>query len=335
VHPYDVDYTQVIDTLLNWSIDQSNTPWLDNPGGTGTAANIGAGVSSQAPGNWTSNDDLAMLGKLREKVAGSDFNAGVFLGEGREALKMIATNATKIYKAYKAARKGNFATAAYELTGSNKTVRKSLANNWLELQYGWLPLLKDIKGGAEFLSHHFTTPMVFRVVVQPKEKVTLNACTCGSPTSYGYMNSPLTERGRILALLKEKDIVTLSGLLDPASVAWELLPYSFVIDWFIPIGNYLQARGLAQGLTGTFVTTRTTKWEARNVYGKEYRDPFNVPVVTRYNVSNAGYRFTRVIQKRTVSTTLNVPLPSVKPLSKVASWQHAANAVALLSQLKR
>lgn len=31
------------------------------------------------------------------------------------------------------------------------------------------------------------------------------------------------------------------GLVNPLEVAWELLPFSFVADWFLPIGGYLNA----------------------------------------------------------------------------------------------
>jgi hypothetical protein len=34
-----------------------------------------------------------------------------------------------------------------------------------------------------------------------------------------------------------------------------------------------------------------------------------------------------------LGNTISVPLPNVKPLSKVASWQHCANALALLTQM--
>lgn len=31
------------------------------------------------------------------------------------------------------------------------------------------------------------------------------------------------------------------GLLNPLEVIWELVPLSFVADWFLPIGDYLSA----------------------------------------------------------------------------------------------
>lgn len=343
VHPYSMDLLQETDGVLNWIIDYLPSPYIDNQG-TGTAKNIGAGVASDAIGTgWGSNDTIAMIGKLREKVAGSDFNAGVFLGEGHEALKMIANNATKIYKALKAIRKGNFVDAQRALTGreSNKRIRfdlngdrKALANNWLELQYGWLPLLKDVEGGAEFLYHQLSSPPVYRAVVTRKVEFPMS-CVSGSPSKYTYAFGKNMSRGRILAILKETDVVALSGLMDPLSVAWELLPYSFVIDWFIPIGNYLSARGLSQSLTGTFVTTVTHKSIAGGIVGLDEVEHFYPFGVTKNSVMGDSYTYRHTIQSRTVSSTLEVPLPSVKPLSKVASWRHAANAVALLSQLKR
>jgi hypothetical protein len=42
------------------------------------------------------------------------------------------------------------------------------------------------------------------------------------------------------------------GLLNPASLVWELVPWSFVVDWFCPIGPVLNAMTAPAGLT--FVT---------------------------------------------------------------------------------
>lgn len=344
LHPYSTNLSIEVTEGFSWTIDNDQTPWLDNSG-TGVPGTTWGGVYTSVPLNlWSSNDDLALFGKLREKVAGSDFNAGVFLGEGHQALKMIATNATKIYKALSAVRKGRVADAAHILTGSkfesNRNYfksgfdRKTIANNWLELQYGWLPLLSDVKGGAEFLAHHLSVPLTYKTVVRREVKNDNATILTGSPTAAYFPMAKALSRGQVIAFLKEKDVIGLSGLTDPLSVAWELLPYSFVVDWFIPIGNYLQARGLAQALTGTFVTTKTNRSEVGGYKGKTLS---NAPAAgsSIVSIKNAKYSYIAITVNRTVSSTLSVPLPSVKPLSKVASWRHAANAVALLTQLKR
>jgi len=269
---------------------------------------------------WTANDDLALIGKLRTAVAGSDFNLGVFLGEGHEALKMIATNATKIYRAYKLARKGNFIGAAEQLvrgSGKRGSVRSIPAKNWLELQYGWLPLLKDVKGGAEFLAHQLNTPLHVTVKVRHKvEAYPVRSLNGNAVYTFGWHRST----GQIIYRAKEIDVPQLVGLTDPASVAWELLPFSFVADWFLPIGSWLDARGLSQALTGTFVTTHG-------------QDGF----ATQPNSTHPNYQWAADSQERwrtvdrQVTNNLLVPFPNIKPLGKIATWKHAVNSIALLA----
>lgn len=322
-HAYKMTHTSRDDLVFSYR----NPPPFSGGWRTGTGLNTGM-FAPVFENGWNSNHDIALLGKLREAVAGSDFNAGVFLGEGREALSMITNAATRIAKALRAVKKGNFPQAAEFLTkGTTRHLgsRKVTANNWLELQYGWLPLLKDAEGGAQFLAHQMSVPLqhVVKVSVLAGGRVS-NSWSHGQiSTSYAY------QRKRIKCILKEKDVIALSGLTDPLSVAWELVPYSFVVDWFIPIGNYLAARGLSQSLSGTFVTS--TKF-----YRKA--EGFIIKPGSAKWWETDGRQMSQKLEiisfERSISTTLAVPRPSVKPLSQVFSWKRAANAVALLSQLK-
>lgn len=278
---------------------------------------------------WDTNDDLKLIGKLREAVAGSDFNLGVALGESKEAMAMVLDSALRIRQAYTAARQGRFDRARNFLVSG--TARKGLgkqetASNWLQLQYGWLPLLNDAKAGAEFLAHQHSYPLQEIVRVARKKEVTVVTNNFGY--DFGSKNGYVLKS--IKAILKEKDVVALAGLKDPLSIAWELVPYSFVIDWFIPIGSYLSARGLNQSLTGTFVTTTKEYYSGQGIVGlmTEYG-----PAETQDPASSVRDKVVRL--NRVVSTSLDVPMPSVKPLSKVASWQHLTNAVALLVNLKK
>lgn len=270
---------------------------------------------------FDANDDLAFLSKLREKVAGSDFNAGVFLGEGHQVLRMIGDSALKIAKSLRCLKKGNLRGASVALTGRATDPKTGkVANNWLELQYGWLPLLSDAYGGALFLAHHLNTPLQTTIRVARSKKMT--TWNDQPPGSSMPDSSWIHDCGSIKAILKEKDVAQLAGLTDPLSVAWELVPYSFVVDWFIPIGSWLSARGLASALTGTFVTTRMTT-TAGNGWGDT--------MPGRLFVARGSWA-KKIVLSRTISTTLSVPTPKIKPLEKVVSWQHAANAVALLTQ---
>jgi hypothetical protein len=319
-HPYSCDIRWFNFPRLNHYWDPDYRMWF--PLYPGTLGQCNPLTTS----SWTTNDDLVLIGKLREKVAGSDFNAGVFLGEGHEALNMIRNAATRIYWGYRAAKHGDFRSARrYLVNGSDRSKlgRKSVANNWLELQYGWLPLLKDAESGAQFLAHHFSSPLAKEYRVRHVRKD--GTLTTSSQINTEYKNTQVINSGQIIARLTEKDVISLVGLTDPLSVAWELLPYSFVIDWFIPIGNFLAARGLSQSLTGTFITTRYDSYKANGWYCK------TAAIQDSSSADSDAFKIIKV--RRSVSSTLEVPVPTFKPLNKVLSWKHCANAVALLSNL--
>lgn len=59
------------------------------------------------------------------------------------------------------------------------------------------------------------------------------------------------------------------GVTNPLLLAWELVPYSFIADWFIPVGDYLQSLDRFLGkefvkgcISKTIQTTSRTKLKA-------------------------------------------------------------------------
>lgn len=301
---------------------------------------------------WTSNDDLALLGDLREQIAGTDFNLGVFLSEINQSLGMIADSANKIYRAMKLTRQGRVVQAARVLLGygtsRQRVVRrrvgnrladisieerhrdshkKTLSQNWLELQYGWLPLVSDAYDAAIFAADVMEGQMLqkYRVRRKRKGRCGWNAYYYRAPEYHGFI------RKQIVAFLSEKSSLGLSGLLDPLSVLWEKTPWSFVVDWFIPIGNYLEAKALSRALTGTFVTTTTKVMYAKGITAIPSTVPWEVPIAGTAD----SIKCFKITVDRVVSSNLSVPLPSWKPLKQAASWKHCANAVALLTGSKK
>lgn len=294
---------------------------------------------------WDSNDQLALYGKLRESIAGSSFNAGVALAESGKALSMISMSCTRIYQALRSVRRGQFEHAAKLLTGRTKhaiprkrsaqndlTTREVITSRWLELQYGWGPLVKDVFDAAQFLDE--------RLSKDPKPQIYVVTRNAGGRGWYRdslafptWAKLPVICKSstRIVAKLTNVDNGRLAGLADPASVAWELLPYSFVADWVIPVGSFLSARGLASSITGQFIITH--RFVSVTTRSKVTGIPTNHRLSPYHDGSKINGRYTKLT--RTVSTSLSIPTPEVKPLGKVASWMHAANAVALLSNIRR
>jgi len=338
-HAYTMSSTYFKDSRSNAILYNANgtykLKWIDESIFRRFGSNIWRGPVV----SFDSNDQLRLISKLREEIRGSDFNLGVFLGESHQTLGMLASSASRLASAYVHARKGRWHSAAKSLVGSdeaNRFVRKNFSTSrspgfsktgsalWLELQYGWLPLLNDIDGAAKQLAYVESYPK------QKRYRATIRKRGSNAParTDWQYVTWDKLAQRKLIAIVEEQPSKAfLSGLTEPELIAWELVPFSFVADWIAPIGTYLEARGLERSIKATYVTTDFTSEKRLGVMPVQY----NVDG-TYYVMGPSDYAETRVTLTRSVSTTLDVPFPAVKPLGKIASWQHCANALALLVQ---
>jgi hypothetical protein len=192
--------------------------------------------------------DLAKaVSKLLEKWRNSTFNAGVSVGEGKESVEMIISNLKAISDAARELRRRNFGGALAALAKVPKGAKRKaytamtggyLANAWLELQYGWKPLINDIYAAADFVKLKPKTG-----VIRSSSKETSDICLGISDYPASDVKLKVNERRRHLKVTTTSapNVFERLGLTDPATIAWELVPFSFVADWFFPIGTLLEA----------------------------------------------------------------------------------------------
>lgn len=346
-HPYSLQAKRKRDTEITFR--EGSSPFTQR---TQCCMQSCSNNEEDAPSLILANDQIKLVNKLGEKTRGSDFDLSVFLGEGHQTARMLMDSAIRIRKSYVHLRRGDLGGSARSLfEGTTRAplrrhdwnagvkpfvpTARNVAGNWLELQYGWRPLVDDAFGAAEMLSHQLTVPFkeTFRVSVLKTTNQVFNslAFLSGGTNFYGKPNKRPTavidrsHRRILTAIVSEPaSLPALLGLLDPQQVVWELVPFSFVADWFIPIGDWMQARGMAQHLTARYWQSDLQKLRHVVTDGGSY---FTAP-----DRKLQGYD--AVIFGRTdLGTTLSVPMPEYKPLYKVASWQHCANAIALLTQM--
>ena len=116
------------------------------------------------------------------------------------------------------------------------------------------------------------------------------------------------------------------GLINPFTVIWELMPMSFVIDWLLPIGNFLDALTAHVGLEfyGGYETSYIDK-KGRLEYC-EY------PSALAFNIG--GKPFSLDIKATGMSRTALTSFPSPSPfyLEKGLNATRAISSIALLNQ---
>jgi hypothetical protein len=290
--------------------------------------------------NWTNEDTLELISKLSSKMNGSNFNLAVFLSQGGQALASIASATARVATAYRYALKGNLAKAAQSLgvsrpklaknrmlrADSQESAREAMQNNWLELQYGWRPLLGDVHDAAQMLAHQINVPFVSRHCVRKWGKP-----KAAYPTPHNsFMEVDTWSKGQYVAYVSaEGSLVDLSGFSSPDQVVWELLPYSFVLDWFLPVGNLLAAMAVSRSTKGQFCLTVTTCDRQKGL--DYYQKSGNLVYAAR----STNYLSKTVVSTRAVTSVLDVPLPSWQGLGGLTDhWQRCANALALIGQLR-
>lgn len=201
-------------------------------------------------GVWNSN--LANESKVRAnaKLNSPELEVGVMLGELGETIQMlrhplrgVSKELTKMYKGYSLMRKGKSAVDA-------------AAQAWLQYRYGILPFLSD----AQALQKQFHTQVgKYSTELQSKragtrtksiERTVLS--TNGAIAGYGWNVERTVETETLstsvcyyqhLLELEARSTMAFWGLHPSqfASVAWELVPYSFVADWFVNFGDWIRA----------------------------------------------------------------------------------------------
>lgn len=278
-------------------------------------------------GNWyslASHEDPSnsALLKFYDKQKEGTMNMATLFAERQSAINMMADKATRIFNAYRNVKRGKVRKAMDNLGISKKRHRprsKQAAGQWLELQYGWMPLIGDIYSLADLKP--FSGDRIFGVASafsQVRFKNPDGTNRCRRIVKYG---------ADVIVSDPSKAFSNSLGLLNPALVAWELTPFSFVVDWFLPIGDHIENLTADIGIS------------YRNAYKSELIDlEIDQPVKRIY--TNRGRSWSEnegaagVIKTFTRATLVKPPLPDLNFKNPI-SPMHLANAVALGRQLKK
>lgn len=268
--------------------------------------------------------EFKLQSKIPSAVRGHDFNLGVALAEGEQTYRLTLKALRDINDAVRMLKRGNFISAA-RILGINGLVNvpksKQVAQRFLELQYGWRPLLSDIYQAWKAYSVYTNPAREWRLHVR---------CRTHDGSSYSlnqYIDLDTRCLGRGSAVIKLREQLPIErslGLLDPYQAAWNWMHASFIVDWFIPIGTYLDNLNVIPAINGEIWWSRKLEYITDVNYKK-----FNAGL----GIAGPDPQFTRhVYFNRSLMPTnaASIVKPQFKPLSKALSTEHLWNALALL-----
>lgn len=201
---------------------------------------------------------------------------------------------------------------------------KDFSNAWLEYKYGWKPLLQDMHDAQELLNEQ-----ILGRDFHDAFKASASGVESNTKDVRGYGGSVLsTWHSTVrysLHLRCEDELSSLAsktGLSNPALLAWELLPYSFVVDWVYPVGEYLEGLHAFDGFSFVRGTKSVT---TKGMYFVDYTGPVGYTEgIYRFSGKQKGIYFDKYLEhQRTVLGSM----PSVLPPKLKMPFKDAASFV--------
>lgn len=223
--------------------------------------------------------------KMKDRLGEQSQWANNFLEMGK-TVDTVVTRATQLLKAVRNIRRGQFFWAAQDL-GLRSVPKgvprfrpvkpvKDFGNLWLEYHFGWEPLVKDIGAAIETLTHFDPGTQVIRANATIRDEY--NYYYQWSPTGWQRQKILWVQHALIGCSVRFSNpnlgIAQQLGFVNPLSVVWEAVPFSFVVDWFVNVGDVLGACTDFAGceITRPFVTSHFTSVNDDTVSsGKHFR----------------------------------------------------------------
>jgi len=179
----------------------------------------------------------------------------VSFGEIGETLRMIRHPLSSLQRGL-FSYLSSVSTRARGVKYVRKKVQRVVAETWLENAFGWQPLINDIKGAMDALSRLNTYAPLTKHINAKAGRSAVNSISedfeVGALRVKVYRNASerTTVNVRYHGSIKvasaptfTTDVLGLS-LRDIVPSMWELIPYSFLVDYFTNVGSIIDSMSL-------------------------------------------------------------------------------------------
>lgn len=181
-------------------------------------------------------DVEAIYNQIRSNIRGDAVNLAMAVAEYRQTAALFGSLARAV------SSKGKSLAAALK-------TKKGVSKTWLGFQYGVKPLVSDILGSIDNLKNACDQPVYLHGVESRKARDMLRSDVRSLSTYYdipGQLESHAQKQIRVKWRAKYNpnpvyNTIVAHGFSNPFSLAYELIPFSFVIDWWINVGDMLSS----------------------------------------------------------------------------------------------
>ena len=214
-----------------------------------------------SPGSASQSNARALALRVLVKKASqaiTPFQSGIFLGELHKTLHMIRHPAQSLLRLMR-----DYQRVVMKRTRGAPSwdrAKKAVLDTYLEYTYGWRPIFMDVDNGMQALATYAAkNPFhIERFTSYGKDEAVDTVSDQSALTSINVKTLwelKCTEKARISAGIRIYTDGSLTGSAWTFGLntdqflptAWELLPYSFLIDYFTNIGTIVDAWSIVNG----------------------------------------------------------------------------------------
>lgn len=204
------------------------------------------------PGSFFSATYNRAYDKFVSQLKPDTAGLGIGLVQRKQSLDMISNRAFQLLTFAVALRKGYIREAAKRLgvwkdSRSKKIEKKfrrgakSFADTFLEFHFGWGPLIGDIGSAVDVLQQG-VPPVRARASATGSNRAMSNV-TYGDQRIYSEATTTCTWSIRADVVVTNPNLWLANqlGLVNPALIAYDAVPFSFVLNWFVNVESFLSS----------------------------------------------------------------------------------------------
>lgn len=321
VNPYALEQEAQIqnDTRI---VNENGNPLNDNRFRTETFVQLSIG-QPQYPAY------ADVLIKLREKWCDTDLNLGMYLSpEGRESVQMMTTLMMKMANGAHSLKRGDFGGFIRNLNELPRSARKAsarafnqgdLSGSFLAAHLGWEPMIKDIYEASGLVDLKEES---HRISARKLGSISSVANNIASHPGTIFESDKKAQLQLTLDMKRKPTFSQRFGLDNPFLVAWELVPLSFVADYFLPIGRVIAGMGAVSVLYGSKGWSKTYMHSRNKISMPKGTNAFAVWGTQYYIESDIHYIYNiRKFDRAVYTPSFSDPLKNLRITLPSGVWK--------------